>query len=304
MEPALSNLSLQQIQIFLTVAEACNFSKAGETLHLTQPAISKCISTLERALGCPLFVRTTREVHITPVGQALYNNWKHALWICEEGYRDAQKALRHEQKSLHIGIPNTGNHDLYFWPRQEEFARQHPTFLWDIQSEAFERLYEELLNGTYDMVFLPDFFLDMLKKDGLLWAIAAEAPIEIIVPDVSPLFTRELLTLEDLSGMGFIGLSDPHFRQRFCALFQGCKTPPVVRKVFRNASEVENTYRPNDGLLAQTDAFFRFHTTDRFRRIPLKGQTARIYCAWQPTMSKKAALAFIRSLSAGTPARV
>lgn len=304
MEPALSNLSLQQIQTFLTVAETRNFSKAGETLHLTQPAISKCISTLEHMLGCALFVCTTREVHITPVGQALYNNWKHALWICEEGYRESQKVLHREQSNLHIGIPNTGNHDLYFWPYQESFAEKHPSLRWDIQSEAFETLYEGLLNSTYDMVFLPDFFLDILKKNGLLWAVAAEAPIEIIVPDVSPLFTKELLTLEDLSGMSFIGLSDQHYRKQFCALFKDCKTPPVIQKVYRNALEVENTHHPNDGLLAQTDAFFRFRITDRFRRIPLKDRTSRIYCAWQPALKKKAALAFIHYLSVTPFARV
>ena len=64
-------MELKQLEYFLKVAEQLNFSRAAESLYISQPAMSYQIAELERALGAVLFVRARRKVSLTPGGGAL-----------------------------------------------------------------------------------------------------------------------------------------------------------------------------------------------------------------------------------------
>lgn len=65
------NVSLRQLRVFLAIARTGNFSRAGDTIGLTQPAVSRSIGELEAQLGLRLLDRTTREVVLTEAGQTL-----------------------------------------------------------------------------------------------------------------------------------------------------------------------------------------------------------------------------------------
>lgn len=63
------NLSARQLRAFLTLAEERHFTRAAQRSHLTQPAFSALIHSLEEALGVRLFDRSTRRVELTPEGR-------------------------------------------------------------------------------------------------------------------------------------------------------------------------------------------------------------------------------------------
>lgn len=65
------NISLRQLRAFLAVARLCHFRRAAESLHLTQPAVSRHIADLEAELDVRLFDRNTREVVPTEAGRYL-----------------------------------------------------------------------------------------------------------------------------------------------------------------------------------------------------------------------------------------
>lgn len=64
-------LSVESLQAFVAVVDSGAFSAAAERLHLTQPAISKRIQSLESTLGRPLFERLGRRVRPTEVAERL-----------------------------------------------------------------------------------------------------------------------------------------------------------------------------------------------------------------------------------------
>jgi LysR family carnitine catabolism transcriptional activator len=64
-------MTVKQLRAFLAVAQYLNFAQAGERLHLSQPALSLTIKSLEDSLGGQLLSRTTRSVSLTPEGEAL-----------------------------------------------------------------------------------------------------------------------------------------------------------------------------------------------------------------------------------------
>ena len=73
------NVTLRQLRVFQSVAQTRNFSRSGEAIGLTQPAVSRAIAELERDLGLRLLDRTTREVELTEAGRSLAARLDRAL---------------------------------------------------------------------------------------------------------------------------------------------------------------------------------------------------------------------------------
>lgn len=65
-------MNLKQLEAFVQVSESGSFSKAAKELFLTQPTISAHISSLEKELNVPLFIRNTKEVSLSDDGKDLY----------------------------------------------------------------------------------------------------------------------------------------------------------------------------------------------------------------------------------------
>jgi len=65
------NVTLRQLRVFIYVSRLQSFSRAGETIGLTQSAVSRCVRELEAEVGLKLIDRTTREVQLTEVGVSL-----------------------------------------------------------------------------------------------------------------------------------------------------------------------------------------------------------------------------------------
>ena len=65
------NYSLRQLRVFVTVAQAKSFSRAGDIIGLSQSAVSHSVKELEGQTGVRLLDRTTREVVLTDAGQQL-----------------------------------------------------------------------------------------------------------------------------------------------------------------------------------------------------------------------------------------
>ena len=73
------NYTLRQLRVFVAVAEAGSFSRAGEKIGLSQSAVSHSLKELEMEMGVRLLDRTTREVVLTMAGQQLANRLERAL---------------------------------------------------------------------------------------------------------------------------------------------------------------------------------------------------------------------------------
>lgn len=72
-------MDFRVLNYFLTVAREKTISKAAESLHLSQPTLSKQLRELEEELGVQLFIRGNREIILTEDGQYLVNRGKEIL---------------------------------------------------------------------------------------------------------------------------------------------------------------------------------------------------------------------------------
>jgi LysR family transcriptional regulator, glycine cleavage system transcriptional activator len=121
--PSQRPLSLENLRTFDAVARHLSFSAAADELHLTQSAISRRVSALERELGAPLFARDTRRVELTDVGETLRQAVQPAL---ERVDRTVQR-IRSVSHRRHVSVATFASFaTLWLLPRMAAFQLAHP----------------------------------------------------------------------------------------------------------------------------------------------------------------------------------
>ena len=89
---------------FTVVAEELHYGRAADRLHITQPALSRQIRDLERALGVALFDRTSRRVALSQAGQAVLGQARRALTESDRAIRLARLAAHGDWGELTIAV--------------------------------------------------------------------------------------------------------------------------------------------------------------------------------------------------------
>jgi DNA-binding transcriptional LysR family regulator len=125
------DIDTRRLRMFLTVARELHFSRAAAELHVSQPALSQQVRALERELQVELFVRTSRQVELTPAGAALLASAPRALYELERALTGAQQAAAGTVGRLAIGSVRTGLAGVV--PRvMRSFADEHPDLALDV----------------------------------------------------------------------------------------------------------------------------------------------------------------------------
>ena len=88
----MNDLEVRQLRYFVAVAEELHFGRAATRLGMAQPPLSRAIREIERFLGVRLLERTTRNVALTPAGETLLRDARHALDAVGAAGRRARNA--------------------------------------------------------------------------------------------------------------------------------------------------------------------------------------------------------------------
>jgi DNA-binding transcriptional LysR family regulator len=162
-------LTLDQIQIFLTVFDEGSFSKAARKLNRAQSAITYGIQKLEAQVGLPLFDRTAYRAALTEAGRALLPR---ARRVAEEAnsFRDTARSLASGlEAELTIVVDS-----MFPMPAVVEalrpFTAQFPTVPPRVYVQSLGAAAELVANGTSMIGFLPLVFSEMprLRRFPLL----------------------------------------------------------------------------------------------------------------------------------------
>ncbi|MCC3379975.1 LysR family transcriptional regulator [Paenibacillus farraposensis] len=93
--------------VFVMVAEKQNFTRAAEALHMTQPAVSQYIQTLERTVGARLLERSNKYVRLTKAGEIVYHHTQEMIRLNTQMQYLVDELMNKAQGSLSIGASYT-----------------------------------------------------------------------------------------------------------------------------------------------------------------------------------------------------
>jgi len=205
-------MEIQNLSAFISVSERNSFSKAAEQLFITQPAVSKRISALEKELNIRLFDRIGKSVQLTEAGKALLPS---ALRILAE-LEDSKRAIGNLNEKVYGKLNIATSHHIGLHrlpPVLRAFTRNYSDVDLDIRFMDSEEACNCVLKGEVELAIAtlpennwPQLQSQIIWRDPLDIVISAQhsqvSPGQISVEQLSKIpailpsqntFTRELL---------------------------------------------------------------------------------------------------------------
>ncbi|EMI5489502.1 LysR family transcriptional regulator [Providencia stuartii] len=196
-------MDVRSLRYFVEVVQFNGFSRAADSLFVTQPAISRSIKKLEQELGYKLLIREVDGVSLTDEGEILLIHAKQIL----EQFNQMNKALKEKsgplEGVLHVGLPPVIA-STYFADIILAFSQRYPLVELKIIELGTRKMMDAMLNGDVETaaVMLPlddeRFDLHVFSTDRLM----------LLVNEQHPLAQRHLVKFIELLNEPFIFFSD------------------------------------------------------------------------------------------------
>ena len=133
------------LNVFYTVAKLQNISKAAEELGVTQPAVSRIISNIEKEYHTKLFFRSKTGVSLTRDGQNLFEMIKAPLIELEKVSNNLSSNKTLDKVTIHIGATSTALYCYLFKHLEDDIKKIFPNVNFKIYSDSSTKL----LNTPY-----------------------------------------------------------------------------------------------------------------------------------------------------------
>lgn len=152
-------MELFQVRYFLALAKTLNFTRAAETCHVSQPALTRAIQRLEEELGGPLLHRERNQTQLTSLGRAMVTHLEAAYAAAETAASQAAAFRRRETSPVRIGVAD-GLSPQLLTPVLRELTERLKGFEFSLSEGSAEDLAEQMLADQLDTAL-------MAESDGL-----------------------------------------------------------------------------------------------------------------------------------------
>lgn len=287
---------------FHEVAKYLNFSEAARRLSMTQPALSRQIMKLEDELGFDLFVRSTKEVSLTPGGLMFLKRHGEIVEAYTALLRDARRANEGVIGHLSIGLQEAQSIDgdfvaSDFVPLIEKFKRQCKNVSIDVQCFYSHDLLEHIYTGKLDIAISLMYDKDSLA--GLKYqtvdtipsylAVSADHPFtKSIEPNYAMLSNCDLLVMDESLV--------PHGADFLLAQCRECGIFPKEVKKAKSYSTISLWLSLNMGFSILNRNIWQSNARIAFVPLPCKIGTARVVY-WSRSNRNPTVPMFLNSLS-------
>ena len=145
------DINYELYKVFYYVASSLSFSDASKKLFISQSAVSQSIKTLERKLGQPLFIRSTKKVQLTPAGALLLKHVEPAMNLISRGESQLLESGSLGLGQLHIGASDTICR-YFLVPYLNKFHKLYPNVHIKVTNSTSIDCARILENGQVDFI--------------------------------------------------------------------------------------------------------------------------------------------------------
>ena len=141
-------MTLLQLQYFKTLATLLNYTKAAQSLHISQPSLSYSISELEKEFQVQLFIRDKRQVKLSKYGLAFLPYVDKVLTTLEESKQKLASIARENKSIINLGyicsISDSVIPELIQKFKQDEINRKISiSFVEELSSSIVKKLLDD-----------------------------------------------------------------------------------------------------------------------------------------------------------------
>ncbi len=231
-------MNLLAFRYFLGVAKTLNFSKASESLNISQPGLSQQITSLENELGIKLLIRSTRKVTLTEEGEYLVKSLQPSFEHIENVITELKENQQLPSASLRIAtVPSAASNliptalkQLQAELHDFEFYLQEVTSSKAIELVESQRCHLALIRTPIDAKRLDDRGLDMLEFE--------RHPLQVIVSAEHPIAERSSIDLYEVRNEPFIHYDEKEAPSLFYLLERACLSAGFIPNTIGGGPEI------------------------------------------------------------------
>ena len=196
-------MNLRQLYYFTTIAELEHYTRAAESLYVSQSSLSHAIRELETELHVELFTRHGRNVKLSKHGELLYPYVKKALETLEGGISQLQDYID----------PNRGTVILSAFPSLDTFVSDaivqylsntgRVDVRFQYEHDNFHEIRQKLIKGDIDLAIAT-----RIEDPRLESVRIGSHELVLLVPENHPFAQRKSVSLKDLDGENFTTYDD------------------------------------------------------------------------------------------------
>lgn len=223
-------MDIYQLEAFLTVYRTRNFTKSSEILHVAQSTVTARIKTLEDYVGKELFIRTNKNVELTPAGEVFLNFAERMVSLSHES-KEAVSLEGQFEGRLVLGGPASAWNNLYD-EHLKQWKENHPNIAIDLMTHSTELTIQKVADGiihvgiVYSKPRHPSLQTHLLREDEMI-LVGKERGIEPVT--IHDLYRKNFVLNQ--WGSSFTEWLDSTVGERFIPAFRINQTT-IILKMF------------------------------------------------------------------------
>ncbi|MBB6671381.1 LysR family transcriptional regulator [Cohnella nanjingensis] len=192
-------MDIRHLQYVTEIARRRSFTRAAESLHITQPTISKMIKNLESELNAELFVRDGKRLRLTDAGETILRHAGPILQGFERLQAELDDLTYLNKGSIRIGLPPMAGAN-FFPDVFKRFQSRYPGIAIKIAEDGARKTVERLGNGELDAgVVLAPIAEDVFESFPL-----SDDRMKVILHPSHAMAGRDEIGLAELAAESFI----------------------------------------------------------------------------------------------------
>ena len=187
-------MEIRVLKYFLAVAELGSITKAANSMHLTQPTLSRQLQDLENEFGQKLFVRGSKNIILTPEGMILRKRAKEIIELVEKAENEFSSIKDETAGDIFIGAGETKTIKIIA-DFMKILQNNYPKIKFHIVSGDSEDLSEKLDKGILDFcIFIEPFISDKYNYINL----GEKDTWGILLRQDDPLAKKKSINIDDI----------------------------------------------------------------------------------------------------------
>ncbi len=142
-------MDIRSLRYFIETVRLNSFTRAAESLHVTQSTISKMVRQLEEEAEAELLIRDGRKLELTDTGRVVYERGLEILLTMQQLTREIRDTQSLRRGSLTVGIPPMIN--LLFTPVLKVFCERHPEIVLTLQEDTGQAIERQVAAGQLEV---------------------------------------------------------------------------------------------------------------------------------------------------------
>lgn len=218
-------MELNQLEYFVALAHIKNFTKAAKSLNVSQPALSRSISRLEKDLNIPLFIRDSRKVNLTQYGQTFLTYAERILQELETARQDITNMAEPDSGVVNLSFMHSLG--VYLVPELlKEFRKIYPKIQFRLSQNHSFLLSKQLFKGESDLCLCSS----PINSESIAWVPLLTEELFIIVPSTHRLAHRSSINITEVASEPFITLKPMYgLRTKTEHIFEVASIRPKIR---------------------------------------------------------------------------